>query len=313
MVDTDDAPVTRPMSRFDWERVVRRARALPLATKGVAYTLATYADDDGGGIFPGEQRLAAVCGIGERMVRKHVAALRAAGLLEHVSRANRAAGRADVHRLAVPVDVVALEALDLIDLDPVTGTQVPVSHRNSGSGDGALGGVVTGTSLQGHRNLSVDLTGTQVPPTNPVPTTTNPDLASVAESRTGHARDGAGAADRFSDVGPELAPLARTIAEHPAVTPADDAEVLRVAQLLAAAGDDASELRGIVAGMRTRAVPDVLATLERRAARRAKARPALAAASGTCTHGYDAGEALTRCAMCKRAGYVIPEPREDVA
>ncbi|WP_409141920.1 helix-turn-helix domain-containing protein [Cellulosimicrobium sp. RS] len=197
---TDDVA---PLPRFEWERVVRRARALPLATKGVAYTLATYASDDGRRIFPGEQRLALVCGVSPRMIRKHIATLRAAGLLELVSRADRRHGRADEHRLTVPTDDEKLAALDLLDPDEFTGTQVPVtSHdqRNSGSPDDV-------PAAPDHRNLSAPspepectITGTQVPPTRSLPTTTRSNIGPVTLSRPDRAREKRDGEQGWSDV-----------------------------------------------------------------------------------------------------------------
>lgn len=202
--DEDEREVPRsPLPRFEWERVVRRARALSLATKGVAYTLATYASDDGRRIFPGEQRLALVCGVSPRMIRKHIASLRAAGLIELTSRADRRHGRADEHRLTVPTEGRDLAKLDLIDPDEFTGTQVPVTtrdHRNPGSPDDAA-------AEADHRNLSAPspepectITGTQVPPTRSLPTTTRSDVGSVTLSRPDRAREDRDGEQGWSDV-----------------------------------------------------------------------------------------------------------------
>jgi hypothetical protein len=162
---------TQPVTRFDWERVIRRA-SLPLATKGVALLLASYGNEDGTKVHPGEERLARVSGVTARSVRRHVAQLRDLHLLLLVSRANRFQGKADEYRLVVPVKADALRALDMLDPNerhrtpvsgdetaepvdnsgvtghqrPVTGGDTPgATHGSPDIGDGVTGHLTTGS------------------------------------------------------------------------------------------------------------------------------------------------------------------------
>jgi DNA-binding transcriptional ArsR family regulator len=178
---------THPVSRFDWERVIRRAH-LPTSTKAVAWALATYSDEDGTSIHPGEIRLARVVGMAPRNVRKHISRLRDLGLLMLVSRADRFRGKADEHRLTVP-EGAALEALALLDpnenhrtltsSDPVDnsvvrGSQDPVTGHDTPSGTHGSPDVsdgITGRLEQGSEDPSV------LPPTH-IPTTDQPTVLS---------------------------------------------------------------------------------------------------------------------------------------
>lgn len=126
---------TRPASRFDWERVIRRAN-LPTTTKLVALLMATYADEDGTSIHPGEELLSRVTGINVRNTRTHVTRLRTVSLLLLVSRADRFRGRADEYRLVVPVSAEGLAALDLLDPNE--------RQRSSATGDPVDNSGVTG-------------------------------------------------------------------------------------------------------------------------------------------------------------------------
>lgn len=150
------------MSRFDWERVVRRVD-LPLATKGVALLLATYADDKGRKVHPGEDRLSRVTGINVRNTRRHVAKLRDLGLITRVSRSNRMLGKADVYRLTVPLDMSELGLLDPEEGErpepvdnsdhrsPETGNEgSDTGHTRPVDGSDEGGSPVTGDATTGH-------------------------------------------------------------------------------------------------------------------------------------------------------------------
>jgi hypothetical protein len=101
--DDDDAKV----SRYEWERWVRRC-CLPSSSKLVAFVMATYAARDGSRIFPGVARLAATTGLSERTVRTALGNLRDVGLIERVYPGGRRGQMAfaDVHRLAIPADLM---------------------------------------------------------------------------------------------------------------------------------------------------------------------------------------------------------------
>lgn len=150
------------MARFDWERVVRRA-GLPLPTKGVALLLATYADEKGRKVHPGEERLSRVTGINVRNSRKHVAKLRDLGLITRTERSNRRLGKADTYRLTVPLDLSVLGLLDPEEEErpepvdnsdhrsPETGTEAD-STGPQGPVDGqspVFGDAITGLSVTG--------------------------------------------------------------------------------------------------------------------------------------------------------------------
>lgn len=113
----DEGPALQPAKRFDWERIVRRCR-IPAQTKFVAYTLAQYGDHNGQGIRPGLERLAAVCEMGERTIKRHLAALIGLGLIERLANGGGRNQRASVYRLTVPEDL--LERVDLLNPDEVT-------------------------------------------------------------------------------------------------------------------------------------------------------------------------------------------------
>ncbi len=100
----DDEP---KVSRYEWERWIRRC-CLPASTKLVALVMATYAARDGSRIFPGVARLAATTGLSERTVRTALGNLREVGLIERVYPGGRRGQMAfaDVHRLAIPADLM---------------------------------------------------------------------------------------------------------------------------------------------------------------------------------------------------------------
>jgi len=73
------------ISRFDWERTVRRI-VMPShlkSTKLVALMLATYADADGSSIYPSVERLADVCQLGRSTVSNSLKWLREDAWLIH--------------------------------------------------------------------------------------------------------------------------------------------------------------------------------------------------------------------------------------
>jgi hypothetical protein len=108
----------QPAGRFEWERVVRRC-LLPKDTKLVAFTCATYADPDGSRVRPGVPRLAAVAGMGQSTLRRHLQALAEIGLLERVSHGGgHGRERGARWRLTVPSDL--LDRVQLLDLPEST-------------------------------------------------------------------------------------------------------------------------------------------------------------------------------------------------
>jgi hypothetical protein len=120
-VSSDDADQTTA-TRYDWERIVRRAQ-LPAPVKLVALTLATFADRDGSRVYPGVSRLVAVTCLSERSVRSALGVLRDKGLIERVYKGGHRGVNAftDVHRLAIPVDL--FEAVEMLGPDEVAAPQ----------------------------------------------------------------------------------------------------------------------------------------------------------------------------------------------
>lgn len=112
MTDDDEPKI----SRYEWERWVRRC-ILPSSAKLVALVMATYAARDGSRIFPGVARLAATTGLSERTVRTALGTLRDVGLIERVYPGGRRGTQAfaDVHRLAIPADL--MERVGLLNPD----------------------------------------------------------------------------------------------------------------------------------------------------------------------------------------------------
>lgn len=126
----------QPATRWEWERIVRRVR-MPKERKFVAFVLATYASANGTQIRPGERRIAAVCDMGERTVRRHVTALRDMGLLDQIGRGGGPNKAASLYRLTIPTDL--LERAEL--LDPDEGTPATQVASVPGPNSGHLGGL----------------------------------------------------------------------------------------------------------------------------------------------------------------------------
>jgi len=106
-----------PIGRYEWERLVRRAR-LPKPVKLLALVLATYADPDGSRVRPGLPVLASVTGDSERNVGRLLRVLvDELGLLGQVARGGGRGGkgRASVYRLTIPVDL--LDRLEMLSPD----------------------------------------------------------------------------------------------------------------------------------------------------------------------------------------------------
>ncbi|ABK02744.1 hypothetical protein Arth_1350 [Arthrobacter sp. FB24] len=130
-MDQDRDFTREPIGRFEWERILRRIQVSAPSVKLVGFTMATYADADGGRVRPGQSRLAAVIGTSISTVRRGQTELEDIGMLDMVVK-GRSFGRghlgsfASEYRLSVPSDL--LEAIPMLDQDeqnygaPVTGT-----------------------------------------------------------------------------------------------------------------------------------------------------------------------------------------------
>lgn len=103
-----------PASRFEWERLIRRAQLDP-TTKYIALTLATYANGDGTRVKPGLARLMNVTGKSRATIGRALAQLRDLGFIEYTFQASRDGrkGTADEYRLTVPPDII--ERIPMLD------------------------------------------------------------------------------------------------------------------------------------------------------------------------------------------------------
>lgn len=119
MVVDDARP--EPAERFEWERIIRRARLGSAPTKSVALALATYADQDGTRVRPGVDRLAAVTELSERSVKNALKKLREVGLIERVFHGGLRGTRgfADVYRLTIPANL--MQRVELLPVDESQG------------------------------------------------------------------------------------------------------------------------------------------------------------------------------------------------
>jgi hypothetical protein len=123
---TENERVLRPVDRYEWTHVLKRARlqgviagsgnvgkggkqtrgAVSGATfKAVAYTWASYSDEHGGNIRPGDATVAVEAEVGIEVVRVVKLELIALGLIERVRAGTRATGWCDVYRLTIPDDL----------------------------------------------------------------------------------------------------------------------------------------------------------------------------------------------------------------
>lgn len=149
-------PELQPCTRFEWERIVRRCQ-IQQQTKLVGFVLAQYGDVHGRGIRPGTDRLAAVCGMSERTVRRHLQVLRDLALILRVrnggGRGERGPDAAE-WRLIVPSDL--LERVEMLGPDEgtsvtrMTGAQHPHPVDNPGAPDNMMAGA-SGPAEPEHR------------------------------------------------------------------------------------------------------------------------------------------------------------------
>lgn len=89
--------------RITWDKAMRRA--VPAMTYAVACRLASYGDEHGADIFPGERRLAHDLSVSVATVRRHLLWLREAGWITRVASGGAGVGRpheADQYQLTIP-------------------------------------------------------------------------------------------------------------------------------------------------------------------------------------------------------------------
>lgn len=105
MAQHEDDERERPWL-FIWHELIRGARDLPLATKGVAFILATWGDMRGVDIYPGETALAAACGVQTRQVRRHMRTLTDRGYVALEQHGGSTKGYANRYKLTAPADLL---------------------------------------------------------------------------------------------------------------------------------------------------------------------------------------------------------------
>lgn len=105
----------KPAGRWEWERLIRRARfGRDHATRTVALTLAHYADPDGTRVRPGRERLTRATEYSLPAVERSLSRLRAMGFIELTDSASARGlkGGSDEYRLTYPADI--LDAIQML-------------------------------------------------------------------------------------------------------------------------------------------------------------------------------------------------------
>lgn len=200
------------MSRFEWERLIRRLD-LSFSTASLGLFLATYAEDDGSRIFPGNERLAKVAGVGLATVKRHMNKLRDMGLIVRVKHGNRHAGQADEYQLTVPVEL--LERVSLLDpgeqirVSPMAPTivdnsmsraQVMSPEHSSDLADSGMSRAHLEMS-RAHSSACLGLTG-EPPPTHYQPHTNPNHLGNVSTDRKSEIVDNSNSIGNVATVRP---------------------------------------------------------------------------------------------------------------
>lgn len=106
-----------PIGRFEWERLIRENSTLSRSEKLVAFVCASFANLDGGGIYPGNQQLAHSASMGLATAKRNRDAVAAAGWLTKVSHGNRHRKRADEWQLTMP-ELVSVPAVPGVSTEP---------------------------------------------------------------------------------------------------------------------------------------------------------------------------------------------------
>lgn len=120
------------ISRYEWERIMRRVRFGSPMTKYVGMVLAQYANTDGSNAFPSQDKLARVCEVSEKTVRTALGEMRARGLIVRDRKGGMRGTQAfsDVYHLAIPADLLDANELLPPDEGPIPNRQeVPVGDK----------------------------------------------------------------------------------------------------------------------------------------------------------------------------------------
>lgn len=106
---------------------------LPSRARHVGLTMATYADSNGGSIYPGVATLARATGRGPRTVDRALDDLRSSGWIVRVSSGAWRSGQADVYRLNVPNVSNATVTHSADQSDPVDATVTAACAIDAGT------------------------------------------------------------------------------------------------------------------------------------------------------------------------------------
>lgn len=205
--DAGDAGVRElhPAGRFEWERIIKRARCgglvagkvagngkktrgdITAATfKAVAFVWASYADEDGRNIFPGDATLAVDAEVSLKTAKAVKAKLVELGLTERVRAGARRLRGADEYRLTFPSDLV-----DQVDvLSPAQAKLAAERLREANRGKrGGSSGPLTKSTAEGPTGVEQPVDNPDVRgPVDPV----HPAVAQLCGGSSGPARDGCG-------------------------------------------------------------------------------------------------------------------------
>jgi hypothetical protein len=162
-----DAPEVRPVDRYEWERVIRRARlggviagnakgsrggVSAAAFKAVAFTWSSHGNADGSDVYPGDATLAVESEVGLKAVKAIKAAMVRLGLTTRTKAGARRQGQPDIYRLTLPVSPALDELIEVLSPDEVRAAAVATYEKQRGTQGGSsgpptmpvLGGVVRG-------------------------------------------------------------------------------------------------------------------------------------------------------------------------
>jgi hypothetical protein len=148
-----DAPEARPVDRYEWERVIRRARlgrviagnakgsrggVSAAAFKAVAFTWSSHGNSDGSDIYPGDATLAVESEVGLKAVKAIKAAMVRLGLTTRTKAGARRQGQGDVYRLTLPVSPTLDKLIEVLSTDEVRAAAVATYEKQRGTPPGSI-------------------------------------------------------------------------------------------------------------------------------------------------------------------------------
>ena len=166
----------RPVSRYEWEQIILRARLGGLirgngrtrggvsgtTIKAIALAWASHADPDGGNMYPGDATIAVETETSLKVVKVVKARLLALGLIERVRAGARRLRRNDVYRLTIPTDL--LDQIEVLTPAQVRMAAMAEYERQSGRRRQGSGGPLTRKGKEGPEDPSQgDMRGPEDP------------------------------------------------------------------------------------------------------------------------------------------------------